>query len=102
MPMPALPGAGLVVGQPQFRLGRLERVLNGPALPLHSHQDLDRRTSRTPGREECQIIIREAAPDQQAACPYTREILVVLISLSVGQLEVRPVVQAGPFRAVSG
>ena len=42
MPVPAMPGPALVVGQPEFRLGGLKRVLNGPAPPLHGHKHLDR------------------------------------------------------------
>src|SRR5213596_1920456 len=34
MPVPAVPGAGLVVSKAQLRLGRLECVLNRPAPPL--------------------------------------------------------------------
>ena len=35
MPMPAMPGAGLVVIEPELVLGGLEAVLDGPAMTFH-------------------------------------------------------------------
>src|SRR5271155_5996341 len=35
MPMPAMPGAGLVVIEAEFVLGGLEAVLDGPAMAFH-------------------------------------------------------------------
>ena len=64
VPVPAMPGAGLVVRQTQFRLGGLERILDRPAPPFHRHQRLDRGASRAPGREEGEFPIREAAATQ--------------------------------------
>ena len=37
VPMPAMPGPGLVVVEPELSLGGLEAVLDGPAMPF----DLD-------------------------------------------------------------
>ena len=51
VPVPAMPGAGLVVIEADLVLGGLERVLDRPAPPLDGHQGLDRRADRTPGRE---------------------------------------------------
>src|SRR3954469_19797290 len=48
MPVPAMPGAGLVVSKPEFGLGGLERVFDGPAPPLDRYQLLDRRARRAP------------------------------------------------------
>src|SRR4051794_25857989 len=49
VPMPAVPGAGLVVSKPQLGLRRLERVLNRPAPPLDAHKRLDRGPGWAPG-----------------------------------------------------
>ena len=35
MPMPAMPGAGLVVIEAELVLGGLEAVLDGPAMTFH-------------------------------------------------------------------
>jgi hypothetical protein len=69
MPVPAMPGAGLVVSETQLRLGGLEGVLDGPAPPLNGDQDLDPGPGRAPGGEEGKLPIREAAPDQEPARP---------------------------------
>jgi hypothetical protein len=37
VPVPAMPGPGLVVSQTEFGLGGLERILNGPAPPLNGN-----------------------------------------------------------------
>ena len=51
VPVPAMPGAGLVVVQTQFGLAGLERFLDRPAPPLDLNQGLERRASRAPGGE---------------------------------------------------
>src|SRR4029450_5188168 len=63
MPVPAMPGAGLVVSKPEFGLGGLERVLDGPAAPLHGHKRLDRCPGRAPRREEGKLSASEVAAD---------------------------------------
>src|SRR3954469_24236498 len=42
VPVPAVPGTGLVVIETEFVFGRLDAVLNGPALSFHSDQHRDR------------------------------------------------------------
>src|SRR5215216_583035 len=101
MPVPALPRAGFVMRQAQLRFGGLKRVLNRPTLPLDPHQDLERRAGRTPGREERQVLITEAASDQQATGPQAGEILVVLLRLKISEFEISPVVQACSLGAVA-
>src|SRR5687768_17858855 len=102
MPVPAVPRARLVVAETQLRLGGLERVLDRPALALHPHQRVDRRAGRAPGREERQTPIGEAAPDQQAARPRTGEVLVVFVSLEIGEFEISPVIQACSLGTIAG
>src|SRR5918911_1709620 len=69
MPVPTMPGAGLVVSKPELGLGRLERVLDGPAPPLDAYQRRDPGPGRAPGREEGKLAITEVAADQEAARP---------------------------------
>src|SRR4051794_2363362 len=100
MPVPAVPRPALIVGQPKFRLGGLERVLDGPAPPLDRHQFLDRRARRAPGREIGQAPVRQAAPHQKATRPQALvERGVERVSLQRSQLQIGPVVQARPLRA---
>lgn len=97
-----MPRAGLVVRQPQFGLRRLERILDRPALAFHPHQGVDWRAGRTPGREERQIPIGEAAPDQQAARPQAGEIFVVFLGREISEFDIGPVIQARSLGAVAG
>jgi hypothetical protein len=46
------------------------------------------------GREERQILIRDGSSDQQTPCPYTGEVLLVLIRPGIRQLDTGPVIQA--------
>ena len=41
VPVPAMPGAGLVVSQPELCLGGLESILDRPASPLDRNERLD-------------------------------------------------------------
>src|SRR5688500_16897994 len=100
--MPTVPGAGFVMREAQLGFSRLERILNGPAMTLRLHQRVDRCPGRTPGREERQMLIIEAAPDQQTARPQAGEIRVVFIRREISQLEISPVVQARPLNAIPG
>src|SRR3546814_3938181 len=58
MAVPAVPGAGLVVIEAKFVLGRLEAVFDRPALALDPDQHLDACSSRAPGGEEGEITVR--------------------------------------------
>ena len=64
VPMPAVPGAGLIVIEAEFVLGGLEAVLNGPAVAFHLDQGVDARAGRTPCGEEGQVAIGDVAADQ--------------------------------------
>src|SRR4051794_29779480 len=59
-------GTGLVVVETEFVFGRLEAVLNGPALSFHSDQHRNRRAGGAPGGEEGQLAISNVAADQKA------------------------------------
>ena len=92
--MPAVPGAGLVVGQPELGLGGLERVLDGPAPPLDLARGTDRGAGRAPGGEERKLSVGQAAPDQEPARPQAGQAVVVLACFEVGELAVGPVIHA--------
>ena len=95
--MPAMPGSGLVVVEPELVLGGLEAILDCPAMTFDTDQCLNRCSRRTPGGEVGEIAIGDIASDQQAARPQTMVFIVELFGFKVGQLEVAPVMQARAF-----
>ena len=64
MTMPAMPGPGFVVVEPEFVFGGLEAVLDRPPVAFDRHQRFDRRSRWTPGGEEGEIAIGDVTPDQ--------------------------------------
>src|SRR5262245_7739117 len=69
MTVPAMPGSGFVVVEPEFVFGCLEAVLDRPAVALDADQRLDRSSCRTPSGEVGEIAVADMTPDQQASCP---------------------------------
>src|SRR3954468_2347004 len=69
VPVPAVPGAGLVVVEAQLVFGRLEAVLDGPAPPLDRHLGFHSGPGGAPGGEEGQLAISDIAADQKAPGP---------------------------------
>src|SRR6266513_286392 len=67
--MPAVPGSGFVVVEPERVFGCLEAILDRPAMALDADQGLDRSPCRTPGGEVGEIAVGDITPDQQASCP---------------------------------
>src|SRR5664280_1166953 len=65
MAMPAMPGAGLVMVEPQFILGRLETILDRPAMTLDHDKGFDASSSRTPSGEEREVPISDVAADRR-------------------------------------
>jgi len=102
MPVPAMPGAGLVVIEAQLVFGRLEAVLNGPAPALDRHQGFHCGPSRAPGGEKGQVAISDIAADQQASGPQTSQGLVVFGGFKIGQFQIGPVEQPLAFAAGPG
>jgi hypothetical protein len=98
MPVPPMPGAGLVVGEPELRLGSLERVLDGPTPSLDGDERADRRAGRAPGREVRPLSIGQAAADQKPARPQPRAALVVLGRLQASSFSTS--IQERTFAAV--
>src|SRR3954465_15122642 len=102
-PMAAVPGTGLVVVEAEFVFGRLEAVLNGPALSFNGDQYRNRRAGGAPSGEEGQLAISDIAADQKAPGPQTGQALVVFGGVKIGQFQVGPVEQplalgSGPGR----
>src|SRR4051795_3723528 len=93
VPVPAVPGTGLVVVEAEFVFGRLEAVLDGPALSFNGDQYRNRRAGGAPGGEEGQVAISDVAADQQASGSQTGQGLVVFGRLEISQFQISPVKQ---------
>ena len=103
VPMPAVPGAGLVVVETEFVFGRLEAVLDGPAPAFDRHQGFHSGPGGAPGGEKGQVAISDIAADQKAPGPQTGQGLVVFGGFKIGQFQIGPVEQplalgSGPGR----
>ena len=98
MVMPAMPGAGFIMVEAEFVLGRLETFLNPPTCSFHADQSVDRRAVRAPGGEIGAFTTADAAPDQQTARPQTRRGGIELCGVKIGQRAIGPVVE--PFTLV--
>src|SRR5271154_1946687 len=95
MAMPAMPGAGFIVVEAEFVLGRLEAFLNPPTGSFHTDQSVDRRAVRTPGGEIGAFTIGDTASDQQTARPQARSGGIEVFGIEIGQRTIGPVVE--PF-----
>ena len=67
--MPTMPGARFIVVEPEFVLGRLETILDRPAMSLELDQGFDTGSEGTPGGEERHVAVGDVAADQQASRP---------------------------------
>ena len=85
--MPAVPGSGFVVVEPELVFGCLEAILDRPAMALDADQGLDRSPCRTPGGEVGEIAVGDITPDQQASCPKDLAVMVGLFAFEIGQFE---------------
>ena len=63
MAVPAVPGPGFVMVEPEFIFGSFEGVLNGPAMALDPDQSFNGRFERTPGGEKGHVAIGDRTPD---------------------------------------
>jgi len=63
MAVPAVPGPAFVVIEPEFVLGGLEGVLNGPAMALDPDQGFNGCCERTPGGKEGHVAIGDGTSD---------------------------------------
>ena len=89
--MPTVPGSGLVVVETELVFGRLEAVLNRPAMAFNADQLLNLGSCRAPCGEIGQISIDDMTPDQQASCPQAMGFIVGFFCLKIRQFQVAPV-----------
>lgn len=99
VPVPTVPGTGFIVSEPEFGLGRLERVLDAPTPSFDADQGLDQRAGWAPGREVGPLAIAQAAADQEPLRP--RPGLVIGGPIEVGQFTKGPVVQPRALRPMA-
>jgi hypothetical protein len=102
MTMPAMPGSGFVMVEPEFVLGGLEAVLDRPTMALDFDHCLDRRPCRTPSAKIGEIAVGDMAPDQQTTRPQAMAVIVEFLTREIGQFEVAPVVQPRSFGSCAG
>src|ERR1700709_248684 len=102
MTMPAMPGPGFVVVEPEFVFGGFEAVLDRPAMPFDFDQRLDRSPCRTPSGEVGEIAVGDVTPDQQASRPQTLAFIIELLTLEIGELKIAPVMQPWSFGPSAG
>ena len=62
--MPAMPGPALIVIESELIFRGLETILDRPPMAFDRDQRFDGCSRRTPGGEEGEIIIGDAATDQ--------------------------------------
>ena len=101
MPVPAMPGAGLVVVEAEFIPGGLEAVLDGPATSFHPDQGFDGRAGRTTGGEEGKVVTGDVAADQQASGPCPGCAIGIFVGLEVAEFEIGLVVEAFALGALT-
>ena len=67
--MPAMPGSGLIVVEPELVFGGFETILDRPAMSFDFDQGFDARSDRTPSGEEGHVAVGDVAADQQPPRP---------------------------------
>ena len=88
MAMPAMPGSALIMIEPELVFRGLKTILDCPPVAFDRDQRFDGCSGRTPGGEEGEIAIGDAAADQQTARPQTVICTVELLGLEIGQFEI--------------
>ena len=102
MTMPAMPGSGFVVVEPELVFCGLEAVLDRPAMSFDFDQRLDRRPHRTPSGEVSEIVVGDMTADQQASSPQAVAFIIELLALKIGQFEIAPIMQPRSFGSSAG
>src|SRR5258705_5778024 len=95
MPMPSVPGACFIMVEAQFVLGRLEAVLDRPAVALDTDKSFDGGCGWRPCRKESQIAVGNVLPDPKAARPEDGTAVVIVRGFKIGQFQIGPVIEAG-------
>src|ERR1043165_3812711 len=86
--MPAMPGAGFIVIEPELVFGGLETVLDRPATSFDADESIYCGAGRTPGREERQVSIGDVASNQKSPCPGSVGPVVELCGVQIGRAHV--------------
>ena len=90
MPVPAMPGAGFVVIEAKFVLGRFEAVFDGPAMAFDRYEFFHGGTLGAPCGEEGEIVIGNVAADEKTPRPLCGESTIVSFGIEIGQFEIDP------------
>src|SRR6201987_2653076 len=85
MTMPAVPGSGFVVVEPELVLGSLKAVLDRQAVAFDTDKGLFLRSCRAQGRDVGEIPVSNITSDQQASCPKDLAVMVGLFTFEIGQ-----------------
>src|SRR5260370_1888875 len=88
--MPAMPGSALVVIEPELVFRGLKTILDRPPMAFDRDQRFDGCSSRTPGGDESEITIGDAAADQQTARPQTLLCPAEFFGLDICQFAITP------------
>jgi hypothetical protein len=102
MPVPAVPGAALVVVEAKFIFGGFKALLNAPAGTLDLNQGVHRGALGTPGGKVGEFALEQAAADQQAASPGARNGRVIFVGIEIGERAISPIMKPLAFAAVAG
>ena len=88
--MPSVPGARLVVIEPQFVFRGLKTVFARPAMSFDGNQGLDAGSGWAPGGEESHFTVSNVTADQQATRPHTRALVIVFSGIEISQFAISP------------
>src|SRR6185503_817520 len=102
MPVPAMPGAGLVVIEAEFVLGGFETVLYSPTVALHRDELFQGRAFGAPSGEESKFAIGDIAADKKTSRPLAIEGAVVFSGVEISEFNIGPIVQTRPFGSLAG
>ena len=90
MPVPAMPGTGLVVIEAEFVLGGFKAFFDGPAMAFDRYELFHWHALGAPRREERKVAVGNVAADQKASRPRPGENAVILAGIEIGQFEIDP------------
>jgi len=96
-----MPGPVFVVVEAEFVLGRLNAVLDCPAVAFNLHERVDPSPGHAPSHEERQFAVHNMSSDQQAASAQPGASFTGIGGLNVCKFDIGPVVQSRTFRALT-
>ena len=89
-----MPGPVFVVVEAEFVLGRLNAVLDCPAVAFNLHERVDPSPGHAPSHEERQFAVHNMSSDQQAASAQPGASFTGIGGLNVCKFDIGPVVQS--------